>query len=278
MLRRLPDHGVDSIALVPYGVIMRDSLQLRFGGWERDDSLVALSRTAHSLGMRVMLKPQVWIRGSYPGDFDLPSDAERQRWLADYRQFTLHYAQLAAEANVDLFCIGTEFARLTRHETFWRDLIAEVRTVYPGPLTYAANWGPEFENLPFWDALDYMGLNNYYPIPDSFDLSDQVANIARVQARWAKPLLFTEAGSASHEHGHRQPWTDRQGAPDLASQTRAYEALLAAYWGKPWFHGAYWWKVGSNGFGGPQDRSHTPWNKPAMDVLRRWYLKPASRP
>jgi hypothetical protein len=35
----------------------------------------------------------------------------------------------------------------------------------------------------------------------------------------------------------------------------------------------YWWKVGSNGFGGPKDRSHTPWRKPAMEVVRKWYQR-----
>ena len=29
----------------------------------------------------------------------------------------------------------------------------------------------------------------------------------------------------------------------------------------------YWWKVGSNRFGGSQDGSHTPWRKPAMEML-----------
>ena len=36
----------------------------------------------------------------------------------------------------------------------------------------------------------------------------------------------------------------------------------------------YVWKVGTNGFGGLNDGSHTPWDKPAMQVLRRWYQKP----
>lgn len=277
MLRKLPDYGVDAIALVPYGVVMRDTNQLRFGGWERDDSLHALTGTAHSLGIRVMLKPQVWIRGGYPGDFDLPDDEERERWLASYREFALHYARLAAEARIDLFCIGTEFAKLTRHEQFWRDLIAEVRTVYPGPLTCAANWGTEFEELRFWDSLDYMGLNNYYPLPDNLDLNEHVARIEAVQQRAGKPLLFTEAGLSSYEGGNRAPWAEKEGPVDLSLQSRAYDALLDAFWEKPWFHGVYWWKVGSNGFGGEADRTHTPWGKPAMDTLSRWYRKPAPR-
>ena len=58
----------------------------------------------------------------------------------------------------------------------------------------------------------------------------------------------------------------------LDEQKRCYEAVLQAFYKKPWFQGIYWWKIGSNGFGGPADGSHTPWRKPAMDVVKRWYL------
>jgi len=109
MLRTLRDRGVDAIALVPYGMVRRDSQELRFGGWERDDSLSALIETAHGLGMRVMLKPQIWIRGSYPGAFDLPDDASRQLWLNSYRDFTLHYAKLAEHTHTDIFASAPNF-------------------------------------------------------------------------------------------------------------------------------------------------------------------------
>jgi hypothetical protein len=49
------------------------------------------------------------------------------------------------------------------------------------------------------------------------------------------------------------------------------EALLRAFYHKPYFQGGCWWAVRTNGQGGPQDGSHSPWGKPAMDVLARWY-------
>ena len=54
-------------------------------------------------------------------------------------------------------------------------------------------------------------------------------------------------------------------------QARCYEALYRAFYRKSWFQGMYWWKVGTNRFGGSSDGSHTPWGKPAMDVVARWY-------
>lgn len=277
MLHKLSDRGVDAIALVPYGVSRRGDGTLRFGGWERDESIVALTNTAHSLGMRVMLKPQVWVRGGYPGDLEFESEEQRLEWFAEYEKFAIHYAELAARTHADLFCVGTEFARLTQHEGYWRGLIAKVRRAYRGPLTYAANFGAEFENIAFWDALDYLGLNNYYPLPDSLDTSSIVARVESVQSRFRKPVIFTEAGYSSYEGGHRKPWSENEGPIDLGGQAAAYEAILSAFWEKPWFYGAYWWKVGSNSFGGPMDRTHTPWGKPAMDVIEKWYATAAPR-
>jgi hypothetical protein len=88
-------------------------------------------------------------------------------------------------------------------------------------------------------------------------------------------VLFTEGGYSSYTGGHRQPWAENDGPVDLEMQAKAYDAVLAAFWDKPWFYGAYWWKIGSNSFGGPLDRSHTPWGKPAMAVVKRWYGRAA---
>jgi hypothetical protein len=54
-------------------------------------------------------------------------------------------------------------ARRGRHERFWRDLIAQARAVYDGPLTYGANFD-QYDQVGFWDALDAVGLNAYFPL------------------------------------------------------------------------------------------------------------------
>ena len=85
--------------------------------------------------------------------------------------------------------------------------------------------------------------------------------------------MFTEAGFGAHKNSHREPWEDETDKPlDLAEQERSYEGLLKAVYTKPWFRGVYWWKVGTNGYGGPDNNSMTPWRKPAMDVMKRFYL------
>jgi len=250
---------------------------------ERDEDIIQLAAEAHKLGMKVMLKPQIWTGRGFPGDLDFPNPEDRAKWFGRYALFLEHYAKLAVKTRADILCVGVEFAKLSRYEPEWRALIRKVRTIYKGPLVYAAIQGPEFETLKFWDALDYIGLNNYYPLPDDLSTVEMVEKIEAVQKKFRRPVIFPEAGYPSLEAPHREPWDETKRKISLEDQVRCYEALLRAFYNKPWFYGVYWWKIGNNGFGGPQDGSHTPWDKPAMDVIAKWYKsirrpEPAARP
>jgi len=276
MLTALRADGVNAVALVPYGGMQLGSPEVRSFGrhsWESEEGLRELSRLAHALGMKVMLKPGIWVRGGhFGGDIEFSIEADRQKWFREYAQFIESYAKIATEIHADIFCIGGEFVRMSSYEDEWRRIIANVRTIYPGPLTYAANFGDEFQDLKFWDALDYIGLQEYYPLPDNLSTDAVVAKVEAIQHRFNKPVIFTEVGFPSTPGANRHPWEDgKPGAVDLQLQARCYQAILQAFYGKPWFEGMYWWKVGTNGSGGPADSSLTPWNKPAMAVVRRWY-------
>jgi hypothetical protein len=272
-LQELPEFGVNSIALVPYGMTRRGSAAIRFGGMERDEDIVRIAGQARGLGLKVMLKPHIWVPGAFIGDLDFASNSEREAWFVQYRAFIEHYARLAVRIRADLFCIGTELSKLSAYEAEWRRIIRDVRKIFPGALTYAAVQGPEFESLRFWDALDYIGLNNYYPLPDDLSTAAMVAKVEAVQKRFRKPVIFPEAGFASLEAPHKEPWDETRRKLSMEDQARCYEAIFKAFWSKPWFKGIYWWKVGTNGFGGTEDGSHTPWRKPAMEVVRRWYKR-----
>ena len=277
MVRKLPAYGVDAIALVPYAFMPDSSsprviIPSRRDSLEGEDGIKELAAAAHQLGMKVLLKPQIWLRGSYPGDITFPSDAAAKAWFEEYARFIDHEAGVAAAIHADLFCVGVEFGKLVRYDAEWRKLIAHTRLRYNGKLVYAANSGPEFESLGFWDVLDYIGLNEYYPLPDDLSAAAIVRKVETVQRRFHKPVIFTEAGFSSSEAPQRAPWDETPGKLALRDQARCYDAVLRAFYKQPWFHGVYWWKVGSNGFGGLEDGSHTPWGKPAMEVLRRWYL------
>jgi hypothetical protein len=73
---------------------------------------------------------------------------------------------------IDLLIIGAEYEKLTlpKYYVNWQKLIANVRKVYSGLLTYGANTNlsdqniPEVHWVPFWKELDYVGLDYYYPV------------------------------------------------------------------------------------------------------------------
>ncbi len=274
LLDQLKTYGVDSIALVPYGFAESSRPAIHFpGGMERTEDIEAITALAHQRGMKVMLKPQLWARAGFPGNIEFPDPRQRAQWFAAYRKYLEYYAAAAAHSHADIFSIGVELAKMTPYEPEWRSLIARARELYPGPLVYSATQGPEFETIRFWDALDYIGLNEYYPLPDDLTTADLVRTVETVQKRFTRPVLFTEAGFSSYAHPNRAPWDETPRALAPTDQARCYEAVLKAFYAKPWFQGVYWWRVGTDSSGGPEDGSHTPWGKSAMDTVKHWYLR-----
>jgi hypothetical protein len=273
MLEALPQYGINAIALMPYGWSARGKPEVHLqgeGGWESDEGMTQLARVAHARGIKVMLKPAIWE--AY--NLEFPSSQDRTRWFGQYRTFLEHYARLAKQIHADLLCIGGEFVHLTPYDVEWRKLIARGRELYPGPLVYAANHGSEFETITFWDALDYIGLQEYYSLPDDLATDELVQKVEAVQRKFGKPVIFTEVGFPSLEGANHEPWDDNsRTAVSLRAQASCTEAILRAFYTKPWFQGLYWWRVETNGSGGPADASHSIWNKPALDVIKRWYTQ-----
>ena len=54
-------------------------------------------------------------------------------------------------------CIGLEYSHAEKFSERWRRIIAAVRAVYHGRISYGANW-TDFEKVPFWDAVDEIGV------------------------------------------------------------------------------------------------------------------------
>src|SRR3954453_877867 len=131
-----------------------------------DASILHAIETARTAGMAVTLKPQVGIRtGSWIG---AAPPADLDAFWSDYRTMLLHYADLAEQGGASMLVIGTEMGTLSSDEGRWRALIAEVRAHFSGELTYAANYD-EFSRVPFWDALDYIGIDAYFGLADDAD-------------------------------------------------------------------------------------------------------------
>jgi hypothetical protein len=288
-LDRLRELDVDAVAIVPYA-FLRDARRVEplvvptRPGSETDDDVVAAITAARDKGMMVLLKPQIWLRGSWPGAIDPEGPTETEAFFREYRRWILHYALMAERHEVPLLAIGTELEALTRgNAAAWTSIIRDLRRVYRGKLVYAANWGREVEQVSFWPLLDYIGVDFYYPL--SFDpaasdealragFEDAVSRLRRLSERHDKPVLLTEIGYASTRSPWREPHaSDRSDTLSLSDQARAYEIALGALARETsWMRGMYWWKWPSDlDVGGEDDRGFTPNGKPAAEVLRRWY-------
>jgi hypothetical protein len=256
-------------------------------GEERSDQVLrgGISR-AKAAGLRVMLKLQTWgpgfHNGKFSADIGMANDADWRAFLANYRRYVLRYARLAADADADILCIGTELAQVSQAAVLtsdWRALAEEVRSIYHGPLTYAAH-SSEVEGVPFWDSLDYIGVDGYYPIAN---LPAALERLERLSAHWNRPVIFTEAGFASSPYALTEPWRagPTEASPDfvrLDLQEKGWQTLLAELWRRDFIWGVYAWKWHPNPkWGGPTNADHTPQGKPALDIIHRFYGKLPTR-
>ena len=259
-------------------------------GWysETDAGIRALARRADSLGMGLVLKPHVWVgrEGQSRQKIAFDDEANWQRWQKQYRRFLLHYARLAEEVGADLLVVGTELAGASRARSgFWRELIAEVRGVYSGKLTYAANWHDEYATVPFWDALDYVGVQGYFPLAEADRPSAKtlragwgphVQSLRRVSAEAGRPLFFTELGYRSARDAARQPWHwPAEGDPPAPQlQARLFETFFQTVWPKPWVAGVAVWKWPA----APEHRRQAGFmpRGPAVEAIRRGFEEDVS--
>ncbi|MFQ5652570.1 MAG: hypothetical protein ACE5IY_21770 [bacterium] len=292
-LAKLRALGTDWISITPFGYLddRNKPAYLHYSsgaGSENDESVVTAFLAAKKLGMRSMLKPHVLMRSGHfgwPGEVKMKSEADWRAFFKYYTSWIRHYALLAEMYGIDMFCIGTELVHTTDgHDREWRAVVRKIRQIYSGPLVYAANWGEEFEHITFWDELDYIGLNCYYPLSKQEavtldELKQGAARIAekieRVASKFNKPVLLTEVGFTSTARNWQNPHERRRGSPAyFDDQVLCYRAMFETFWDRPWFYGFYWWKWPTYlDYGGTHHSGFTPCGKPAESVILEWYSK-----
>jgi hypothetical protein len=243
-----------------------------------DEALIAAIVEAQELGLDVMLKPHLdLVDGGYRGGIDPDST---QQWFEAYGEVILGYARLAEQHGVPQFVVGTELAGTSSDTGRWRDLIAGVRQVFTGSLTYAANHD-EFQNVQFWDDLDFIGVDAYFPLAEqpTTDLGrltvawDPIVDeLGKAATAFARSIVFTEVGYPSQAGAAVQPFN-----PGLSSvvsndeQEAALRSMLSSVDRQTWFAGFHWWMwfTGES----PEERAlgYMPQGKPAGAILLdRW--------
>ena len=278
----------NAIALVPYSYMRDPNIPSHIPivegpGMENDESTVFSHYHAKELGMNTLLKPQIWLGRSWPGDVSFDSEEKWETFFEYYGRWMIHYALLAEMHEMDMLCIGVEFVKATiAQPEQWKKLIQSIRAVYSGPLTYAANWGEEFEQLSFWEDLDYIGLNCYYPLGDKEKVSKKELNKAfksvikkaeGISKAANRPLLLTEIGFRSIEGPWMNPHAQAEGrAFNEDHQEWCYETVFKTISDKDWIHGIYWWKWPSYlDYRGRENTGFTPNRKKAETIVQAYF-------
>lgn len=250
------------------------------GVWsQRDSALIKSIQGLHAQNIRVQLKPHLWMSSGWRSNINFKNEEDWNSWFESYRKTMLHYAKMAQKADVELYCIGTELRSSVKHQPKkWRKLIHEIKSVYKGKLTYAANWDGEFNDVDFWDELDYIGIQGYFPLtkesnPNLESIQNgwgkHIETLKSVSEKHQKRILFTEVGYRPDGNATKRPWEWGSIFGSLAkkksnkTQYLAFEALYSKLWKEKWFAGTYIWQWNNSDF--------EIKGKPAENSVAKWY-------
>ena len=277
------------VALIPFGFSRQGEPGVYFNHknqwWgEKIDGCRELVKLAHQNKLNVLMKPHIWMRGGWIGEFNLSGPEDWLEWEEQYAKYILAYAQLSEDMGIGMLCIGTELKMTVLNRgSYWERLIPEIRKVYSGKITYAANWD-NYTNVTFWDQLDYIGIDSYFPLTDSSDpglkelqkaCESLKIELKAYSEKIGKPVLFTEYGFRSAKGGAGNHWElTRDSEVDLQIQQLCYEAVFSTFWREPWFAGGFLWKWHfDKEAGGENNNDFTPQNKPVESTIKKWYAQ-----
>lgn len=268
-----------------------------------DDEIRDIIDYIHSRGMKVQLRPMLecWDGGqrlqiNFPNEMEIiPGKPMTQwtRWFDSMVQRTLHYASLAQRAGCEAYGLDSELDHTVGQQAHWLRVLAAARSVYNGHLTTGhtrvVDFRKELQDNPdhWFKQLDSLGSSFYSPLAAGPGVGEEemleriapdVAYYREVAALLGKPFYFAECGCCSTVGATAKPhgW-DNPGGYDGEEQARFMQTVLNAFWREPWWMGMYWWKWEEQNDrpwlrNDPRgDKGFPVWNKPAGQVMKRWY-------
>ena len=285
-----------------------------FGGTPDDQSVIAAIKDLKSRGLQVCLTPFIlmdiaagntlpdpyWGGAGQPvypwrgritkqyatADKSPEAAAEAAAFVAQYRTFVLHYANLCAAAGgVDVFLLGTELRGLTwlrdaegsyPFVTALVQLAADVKAILPNAqLSYAADWsewfghqppdgsGDAFFHLdPLWSDANIaaVAFDNYWPLSDWRDSAPNIDEIVKPDGTLTaitdyEYLMGNVRGGEGYDWYYAS-WADR------LAQVRS--PISDGGYGKPWIYRykdiwGWWSNTHFNRLGGVESASPTSW-------------------
>lgn len=242
-----------------------------------DDEVRWAIRQAKSLGMKVCMKPVVNVaNGTWRAHIsffqdEVPGEPSWGEWFASYTEFIVHYAKIAEQEGCEMLCVGCEMVQTDSRDAEWRALIAKVRTVYSGLITYNCDKYQE-GRVGWWDAVDIISSSGYYPIDEWEFHLDRIENVLK---KWDMPFFFMEGGCPSRVGSSLKPndWS-LPGGPSEEEQERYYKVMFEACSKRDWMRGYMLWDWPAKLYDkkdAAQNSDYCMYGKKAEAVVRNYY-------
>lgn len=275
--------GANAIAIIPFLWQSNPSSPDLIRGEDMPDAeLRAAIRDAEAVGLTVMVKPHVWVPGSWAGAIAMSSETNWQEWFANYRRELNHIAQIAEEEKASALAIGTELLGTTQRPE-WDALVTDARLIFSGRLLYVAHNIEEADRISFWKRLDIIGVTLYPSLGADEDrrgrrkiMNAVVDRLDALAVRTGKPIVIAEIGLRSAQGAPAKPWEsaeERVALPDPMLQAEVLDDWLNAL-DRPSIRGVLIWRwLTDPHAGGPADTDFTVQGKPAEHVLKCVWTK-----
>lgn len=290
-------NGIDSIkginanwvSICPFAFLNKNSGKIEYNttkNWWGDTKagIIEEVKRARQNKLKVLVKPHYWLMGNgWAGNFDVEGKTKME-WESNYKSYILYLATLCDSLNVEMLSIGTELKTYTsKHFEFFNELIDDVRKVYKGKLTYSANWD-EYETITFWNKLDFIGVDVYFPLSDKKtpEVSElEIAwqknslNLKKISLRYNKKIIFTEYGYKSIDYAANKQWefenTPKTENVNFTAQINSYTALYNTVWKESFIAGGFLWKWYNECDPIKNNSDYTPQDKPVKYVIKKQY-------
>jgi len=329
---RIAASGADTVTLSYYAgyidpstgaMLATDSYQ-QFGTTPTMEQIRETIALARSYGLKTALQPYFGV--SSPNTHNIfvafadaaanidtsnPVYRDPATLFAGVKNYLLSLAAVAQQEDASWMAVGGEMNPFVTapFRPYWQDIIASVRSVYSGPLTYvstgsiqvaadssaSAAW-TDIYKVCFWDLLDYVGIQIHDLLVPSTNINPTTAEILQayfdnsfgqkknldlVQAwkqlseQLGKPILFSESGFPSQDgagDGRPAESTESENRTvDYAEQAQYLDAFLDVFSKHQgsWLAGTSVWGFDGTSRPGAQDADSTWFQQHGMSFWNK---------